>query len=121
VIQLLLRLTLPPVGAKDVLIALRSVMLPARLERGCVHAQILRDVDVPEVISYVEEWPRQEDLERRVRSGPFGHLLTLMEASASPPSIEIRTVSDVRGLEYIACVREAAPPELRRDQESPPG
>ena len=119
-IQLLLRLTLRPVGAKDVLIALRSVMLPARLERGCVHAQILRDVDVPEVISYVEEWPRQEDLERRVRSGPFGHVLTLMEASASLPSIEIRTVTDVRGLEYIAAVREAAPPELRRGEESPP-
>jgi quinol monooxygenase YgiN len=105
VVQLLLRLTIPPGGAKDIVEALRSVMLTARLERDCIRAQILRDIDVPEVISYVEEWPLQGDLENRVRSGPFGRILSLMEASASPPSIEFRTVFEVRGLDYVAAVR----------------
>lgn len=108
VVQLLLRLTLPPVGAKDIVEALRSVMLPARMERGCIRAQILRDIDVPEVISYVEEWPLQENLETRVRSGPFAGILSLMEASASPPSIEFRTVSEVRGLDYVAAIRNGS-------------
>ncbi|MFO7695314.1 MAG: hypothetical protein R6V57_19685 [Vicinamibacterales bacterium] len=104
-IQLLLRMTLPPARDKYILEALRSVMLPARLERGCAHAQILRDIDTPELVSYVEEWPRQEDIQERIESGPFSHLLSLMEAAPSVPSIEFRTVSEVRGLDYVAAVR----------------
>lgn len=104
-VQLLLRITLSPGGEKCILEGLRSVMLPARLERGCARAQILRDVDEPESISYVEEWPRQEDLRERIDSGPFSHLLSLMEASPSAPSIEFRTVSEVRGLDFVAAVR----------------
>lgn len=87
--------------------ALRSVMLPARLERGCSRAQILRDVDVPEVISYVEEWPRTEDLENRIRASRFGQVLALMEAAPAPPTIEFRVVSEVRGLEYVASIRSS--------------
>jgi quinol monooxygenase YgiN len=104
-------MTSPPGGAKDVVEALRSVMLPARLERSCIRAQILRDIDAPEVINYVEDWPELGDVERRIGSGPFAHLLALMEASPAPPSIEFRVVSEVRGLEYVAAVR--ARPETR--------
>jgi len=98
-------MTFPPGGAKDMVEALRSVMLPARLERRCIRAQILRDIDAPEVINYVEEWSTPEDVERRIRSGSFDHLLALMEVPAVPPSIEFRTVTRVRGLEYVAAVR----------------
>jgi quinol monooxygenase YgiN len=102
-------LTLPPHRADEMFAALRTVILPARLERGCGRAQILRDVDAPEVVSYIEEWPRQEDLEKRIRSAPFGHLLELMEACPSPPTIEFRVVTEVRGLEYVAAVRQDGP------------
>jgi quinol monooxygenase YgiN len=106
VIQLLLRMTLAPGDDKDVVDALRSVMLPARLDRGCARAQILRDIDAPEVISYLEEWPRDQDIQERIRSGPFRHLLALMEAAPSAPSIEFRIVTEVHGLEYVAAVIE---------------
>ena len=86
--------------------ALRSVMLPARLERGCTRAQILRDVDAAESIDYLEEWQSPGDLQDRIRSASFGRLLALMEASLSAPSIEFRDVSGVHGLEYVAAVRE---------------
>lgn len=102
-------MTLETGDYKGVVEALRSVMLPARLERGCAHVQILRDIDVPEVITYLEEWPRDEDIQERIRSGPFRHLLALMEAAPSPPSIEFRIVSEVHGLEYIAAVRADTP------------
>lgn len=85
--------------------ALRSVMLPARLERGCARAQILRDIDAPELLSYVEEWQSREEIQERIRSGPFSHLLALMEAAPSAPSIEFRDVSGVHGLDYVAAVR----------------
>ena len=86
--------------------ALRSVMLPARLERGCSRAQILRDIDAAESIDYLEEWQSPEDLRDRIRSTSFGRLLALMEAAPSAPSIEFRDVSGVHGLEYVAAVRE---------------
>jgi quinol monooxygenase YgiN len=85
--------------------ALRSVMLPARLERGCTRAQILRDVDAAESIDYLEEWQSPEEIQERIRSGPFSHLLALMEAAPSPPSIEFRDVSGIHGLDYVAAVR----------------
>ncbi len=99
-------MTLPTGGHKPVVDALRSVMLPARLERGCTRAQILRDVDAGESISYLEEWRSPEDMQERIRSESFGHLLALMEAAPSAPSIEFRDVSGVYGLEYIAAARD---------------
>jgi quinol monooxygenase YgiN len=106
VVQLLLTLTLPPANAGETVEALRSVMLPARLERRCGRAQILRDIDSPEVITYVEEWPSDADVESRIRSGPFARLLALMEAAPSPPRVEFRTVTATHGLDYVARVRE---------------
>ena len=85
--------------------ALRSVMLPARLERGCTRARILRDVDAADSIDYLEEWQSAEDLQERIRSASFGRLLALMEAAPSAPSLEFRDVSGVHGLEYVAAVR----------------
>jgi quinol monooxygenase YgiN len=109
VTQLLLRMTLPPGQEKDLLSALRSIQLPARLERRCTRAQILQDCDEPAMISYVEDWPTPEDLEARMRSSHFSQLLALMEAVPSAPSLEFRVVSEVRGLAYVATVRAATP------------
>ena len=86
--------------------ALRSIMLPARLERGCTRAQVLRDVESAESIDYLEEWQSPEELEERNRSASFGRLLALMEAAPSAPSLEFRDVSGIHGLEYVAAVRE---------------
>ena len=102
-------MTLPPEGHKSIVEALRSVMLPARLERGCTRAQILRDVDAAESIDYFEEWQSPEDMQERIRSASFSRLLSLMEAAPSAPSIEFRDVSGVHGLEYVAAVREPSP------------
>jgi len=90
--------------------ALRSIMLPARLERGCTRAHVLWDVEAAESIDYLEEWQSTEDLQERIRSASFGRLLALMEAAPSAPSLEFRDVSGVHGLEYVAAVRE---PSLR--------
>jgi len=89
--------------------ALRSVMLPARLERGCTRAQILRDVDAADSVDYVEEWQSPEDLQERIRSASFSRLLSLMEAAPSAPSIEFRDVGGVHGLEYVAAIRQPSP------------
>lgn len=116
-VNLLLRLTLPELGGRELVDALRSVTRPARLDPECITSQILRDSEAPEAVSYIEEWPSEEALIRRVRSAEFGGLLALMEAASAPPTLEFRFASTVRGLDYVAAVRETrlTPPPQDRE------
>ena len=115
---LLLQLTLPGSRQREVLEALRLVMRPARLDRDCVAARVMRDVDAPEAVACIEIWASEEALARRVASAEFSRLLAVMEALQSPPSLEF-VVSGVQGLEYVEAVRlrdGAVPPqETRRE------
>ncbi len=104
-IQLLICLPVTAAAVKDVIDALRSVMLTARLDRACARARILVDADAPQSVWYVEEWCCRDSLEQRIRSEPFAQLVALMEAVTCPPSMEFRTVSDVQGLEYAESVK----------------
>ena len=61
-VQLLVRLVAPDGRAEEIMLALRTVLRPARADRGCTWAQVSRAEDDPQLISYVEEWTREEDL-----------------------------------------------------------
>ena len=86
--------------------ALSRVMVSAQVDRGCGHAELARDVGDSSVLIYVEDWENREQLERRIRSERFGALLGLMEACSAAPRLELRFVSDVQGLDYVASVRD---------------
>jgi quinol monooxygenase YgiN len=82
-------------------------MVSAQVDRGCDHAELTRDAEDASVLIYVEDWENREQLDRRIRSERFGALLGLMEACPAAPQLELRFVSEVQGLEYIAAVRQA--------------
>lgn len=105
-VQLYVRLPTVERETTDVVRALSHVMVSAQLDRGCGHAEITRDAGDSSVLVYVEDWTDQVQLERRLRSERFGSLLGLMEACSSPPLLELRFVSDVKGLDYVASVRD---------------
>ncbi len=86
--------------------ALSRVMVSAQVDRGCGHAELARDAEDSSVLIYVEDWENREQLERRIRSERFGALLGLMEACSAPPRLELRFVSEVQGLDYVASVRD---------------
>ena len=86
--------------------ALSRVLVSAQLDRGCEHAELARDTEDESVLIYLEDWENQEQMDRRLRSDRFGALLELMEACPAPPLLELRFVSDVRGLDYVASVRQ---------------
>lgn len=73
---------------------------------GCSAANLAADIDEADVFWYREDWEDAGALERRLKSEHFLQLLALMETSASPPLLEFRTVAELRGLEYVAAVRE---------------
>lgn len=87
--------------------ALSRVMVSAKIDRGCDHVELTRDAEDGSVLVYVEDWEDKEQLERRIRSGRFGVLLELMEACPTAPQLELRFVSDVQGLDYVASLRQA--------------
>jgi quinol monooxygenase YgiN len=64
-----------------------------------------QDVDDENVISLVEEWVSQCDLERHIRSPNYRRLLAVMESSLEPPSVVFNTVSRAAGIEVIEAIR----------------
>lgn len=105
-VQLYVRL--PTAGARtaDMVRALRHVMRSAQLDRGCEHVELARETEDASVLIYLEDWEDREQLERRIRSDRFGALLGLMEACSAVPQLELRFVSEVLGLDYVASVRQ---------------
>ena len=85
--------------------ALAAVMFQARLDRGCVDCQIYAETGNPQSLRYVEQWASPQDMESQLRSQRFGMLLAIMETAPEAPSLELRTVSEQRGLDYIQAVR----------------
>jgi hypothetical protein len=85
--------------------ALRSLMVPAQLDRGCGGCWLYVDAMDPRCFCYVEEWATPTDLEREIRSARFTRLLSVMEDAPKPPNLEFRFISKTRGLDYIEEVR----------------
>lgn len=93
--------------------ALRSIMLPARAERGFVSSRIYQEVDKPEALCYVEEWADLAQMEEQIRSRRFGRLLAVMETAPKPPVLEVRSMSETRGLDYISTIRLGSIPHTK--------
>jgi len=106
VVQLYVRLPTAETQTPDIVRALSRVMVSAQIDRGCDHAELTRDADDASVLVYVEDWEDREQLERRIRSERFGALLGLMEACPTAPLMELRFVSEIQGLDYVASVRQ---------------
>jgi quinol monooxygenase YgiN len=107
VVQLYVRLPTAESQTHDIVRALSRVMVSAQVDRGCGHVELTRGADDASVLIYVENWENREQLERRIRSERFGALLGLMEACPAAPQLELRFVSEVQGLDYVASVRQA--------------
>ncbi len=104
-IELVLKITSEAGTAPAMVNALETVMFQARLERACVDCQLYAEAGNPQSLLYVEEWSTPRDLESQLRSQRFGMLLAIMETAAQAPDLEVRTISEQCGLEYISAVR----------------
>ncbi len=104
-LQLDLRITASPRGVKGMIQALKQVMLEANLQRGCVHSQLYAQVNDTRSLLYTERWETRADFDHRIRSRRFGALLAIMETAREAPCLDISTVSEQRGLDYIETVR----------------
>jgi hypothetical protein len=100
-VQLCLQLTVAPDRIQEAIQTLRVVMRPARLDRECAGATLSTSVENPTILCYTEDWQTPEPLIREMRSSRFTRLLEVMESATDTPKLEIRFISEIRGLDYV--------------------
>ncbi len=107
-VQLLLRIRTLPGNEQAITDALRSLMVPVQLNRGCAGCHLYVDADDLQSLCYVEDWATVEDLDREIRSDRFTRMLSVMENAPELPVLEFRFLSHTRDLDYIKEVREVS-------------
>ncbi len=104
-VELILNIYSRPDGIRAMIHALAELMFQAKLERGCLDCRLFVEHAKRQSLHYVEQWSSPHEFEQQLRSERFGMLLALMETSSQAPWLEIRTVSEQRGLDYVQAVR----------------
>ena len=107
--ELLLRITARLNGMAPMVQSLAKVMFQAKLEPACTDCRLYSENGKPQSLLYVERWATARDFEVQLRSERFGTLLAIMESAPQPPELEVRTVSEQRGLDYVSRIRLAPP------------
>jgi hypothetical protein len=79
-------------------------MIGTRLEDGCLGCTAWCEADYS--VHYCEEWATKADMERRVRTDRFTSLLSMIESSKERPFVRFDFVSETRGIDYIAEIRQ---------------
>jgi quinol monooxygenase YgiN len=100
-VQLSLQVTIAPDRVRETIQALRVILRPASLDRGCAGTRLSAGVENPTILFYTEDWVTPEALNHQLQSTRFARLLEIMETSTVVPTLEIRFISEVRGLEYV--------------------
>jgi quinol monooxygenase YgiN len=90
-------------------------MAQARLEPGCMDCQVYAEAANPQSLLYLEQWSTQQEMDVEIRSQRFGTLLSIMETAPAAPTLEIWTVSEQRGLEYVEAIRLGSDAVPRRN------
>jgi quinol monooxygenase YgiN len=108
VVRLGVALAAPASGSDQLVHALRLLASPTRIEPGCLGCQVWTEDNDETTVRYVEEWATEAAMRRRVRSKRFTRLLEVLESAPAPPSIQFDFVTETRGLDYVAEVRDSA-------------
>ena len=99
-----LRMTVRPEKRNDVIEAMRGMLEPTRVERGCLSYRLYEEVGNGNALILVEEWETQEDLERHLRTDNQRRLLELMDLSSEQPELRFNTVSHTAEMGLIETV-----------------
>ena len=102
-------MTAPERDGRRIATALRVLIIPTRLEPGCLSCAIWTELGEDCRVHYEERWCSEEAMRRRVLSDTFTKLLEVLEASPRRPTVEFDFVSKRMGLDYIEKVRSTDP------------
>jgi quinol monooxygenase YgiN len=94
-------------GASQIVHALRLLASPTRVEPDCLGCRVWTEDNEESTVRYEEEWATEDAMRLHVRSERFTRLLQVLESAPVPPSVQFDFVTETRGLDYVAEVREA--------------
>jgi len=106
-VRMILKWSVPQGESRRIVSALQGLMLPTRLEQGCVRCSLSSNVHRhgKVEIQYLEEWSDESDLTRRLRSDKFSALDELIEQASEFPMMEFLLLGSTRGVDYAEEVR----------------
>jgi len=104
-VVIILKVLFSPASRMRGLEILRGVIGPLQGEPGFVRSNLCQDIDDENAVTFEEVWNSQADLDRRIGSEQYRHILAVIELSLEPPEIEFRTVSPGSGMEKIRLLR----------------
>ncbi len=96
-----------PEKRREFLQTIRALTSPTRSNKGCINCHYYQDVEDENIISLVEEWETQEELDNHLRSEQFSVLLGAMNLLSKPPDIKFNAVSYTSGIEALNAARGA--------------
>jgi quinol monooxygenase YgiN len=80
---------------------LRSVQGAAKAEPQCVGCQLFEEDGQDEAVLYMERWESEHDLNRHIRSEPYGGIMAAVEPSRIPAEFSFHHVERTRGMEQL--------------------
>ena len=109
--MILVTLTLTPAAGRrqEMIDVFWLIIGPIRAQPGCLSCGLFQEIGNGDQLLYMEAWETKEQLERHMRSGRYERVLAVMDASVQQPVLQYRTISAVKGLEYLEAVRMGAP------------
>ncbi len=100
-----LRIVTAPQSRAKIVRTLVGQLGPTGIQPGCRKCNLYQDVEDSAVITLVEEWESQADLDRRLGSEEYRALLGAIELAREQPEIHFDTVIRRGGLEVIVAAR----------------
>ncbi len=105
-VRLAVVLVAPARGTDQLVHALRLLASPTRIEPGCLGCRVWTEDSEESIVRYEEEWATEGAMRLHVRSARFTRLLEVLESAQAPPGIQFDFVTETRGLDYVAEVRD---------------
>ena len=89
--------------------SLAKFMFQAKLKRGGADCRLFSLTGKPESLLYQQRWATPQTPDVQSRPQRFGTLLGIMAGASHAPDLEVRTVSEQRGLDPVTRLRLPAP------------
>ncbi|SPP99995.1 putative Antibiotic biosynthesis monooxygenase [Candidatus Sulfobium mesophilum] len=105
-----LNMIVRPERRSDLLGAMRGILEPSRVERGCLSYRLYQEVQDENAFVLLEEWKTQKDLESHIRTDNQRQLLAIMDLLSEQYEVKFNTVSHTSGMELIENVLKRVGP-----------
>ena len=100
-----LRIVSAPGSRAEVVRTLAAQIAATRVQPGCRKCDLYQDVEDRNILTLVEEWESQAELDLRLGSEDYRSVLAAIEMSQEQPLIHFDTVTKRAGLEIVASAR----------------